>query len=397
MDKLYWVWLAEALGYCSAAANSVVYETEDASIFYGKTEEELKKFGFFTKKDIKSILSTPFGVAEKIYQSCLTVGCEIITPWDDTYPDRLKNIPMMPLALYVKGKLGKIDNEPTISMVGSRNASEYGAKVALKLGYDLAKCGFTVVSGLALGIDAFSLKGAVRADGKTIAVLGAGLDINYPAANRELRNIIEASGAVISEYPPGTQPCGHNFPLRNRIMSGLSLGVLVVEAGSKSGSLITAGHALTQGKDVFAIPNDIFDPLGAGTLRLIKEGAKVVTCVQDIMEEYYWSYRDKINTNNIKEVINSTSKEHKQKKLPPKDYPKTSKEHSMEEKRQKAPEYLTDDQLKIFGVLDKEAKSVETLAQKLGMSMYALLSALTELEIYGLVEPLPGKMFRLKV
>ena len=208
----------------------------------------------------------------------------VVTFADPAYPELLKNIHDPPPLLYVKGTIESLDRN-AISIVGSRRATHYGKTVAGKLAGDLARMGITVVSGLAYGVDAAAHKGALGAGGRTIAVLGCGVDVVYPRANSKLYEKIPASGAVISEFPMGCQPDAGQFPVRNRIVSGLSLGTLVVEAPRKSGALITARLAMEQNREVFAVPGNIFSPYGEGCHRLIKDGAKLVENVYDIMCE----------------------------------------------------------------------------------------------------------------
>lgn len=210
---------------------------------------------------------------------------KIIYQAQKEYPEKLNNIYSSPAKLYLVGD-ELVLNKPSIAIIGCRDASDYGKRVAFNFAYELAKEGFVIVSGLARGIDTYAHLGAVKANGKTIAVLGSGLKHIYPAENKELCNeIAKKGGAVITEYEPHIKPLPMNFPSRNRIISGLSNGVLVVEAKQKSGTLITVDYALEQGKDVFVIPGNITSTNSYGTNELIKQGAKPVTNIQEIIEE----------------------------------------------------------------------------------------------------------------
>jgi DNA processing protein len=210
---------------------------------------------------------------------------DITTIFDAHYPKSLKEIHSPPIVLYSKGKILQ-DGEFAIAVVGSRLASMYGLTTAERLGYELASRGLVVVSGLARGIDSAAHKGALKAHGRTIAVLGSGLDIIYPPENEDLaREIVEQKGAIVSEFPMGTPPNQKNFPQRNRIISGLSLAVVVVEAAKGSGALITADFALEQNREVFAVPGKVDSATSFGTNKLIKEGAKLVQTADDIMDE----------------------------------------------------------------------------------------------------------------
>ena len=224
---------------------------------------------------------------------------KLITLGDSDYPDLLREIPNPPYILYKKGEIN-FNSSPMISIVGSRKYTAYGSQIAMSLAKDLASAGITVVSGMALGIDTFSHRGALDNHGKTIAVLGNSLDDNniYPRNNFNLSREIIASGALVSEYPIETSAGPLTFPARNRIIAGLTIGTIVIEAGAKSGSLITADMALEYNREVFSVPGSIFSPLSFGTNNLIKNGARVVTGIKDVLEEL-----DLIKENVKKEII----------------------------------------------------------------------------------------------
>ncbi len=210
---------------------------------------------------------------------------KIIYQAQKEYPQKLNNMYSSPAKLYLEGDEKNL-NKPSIAIIGCRDASDYGKKVAFNFAYELAKKGFVIVSGLARGIDTYAHLGAIKANEKTIAVLGSGLKHIYPAENKRIcKEIIEKGGTIVTEYEPSTKPLPMNFPARNRIISGLSNGVLVVEAKQKSGTLITVDYALEQGKDVFVIPGNITSVNSCGTNELIKQGAKLVTNINEIIEE----------------------------------------------------------------------------------------------------------------
>ena len=222
---------------------------------------------------------------EKVYDNYLNSGSTVLTLWDESYPALLKEIYDPPPLLFYRGQLPKAD-DICLAIIGSRDPSNYGRQVAENLSYELAQVGLWVVSGLALGIDGISHRQAIKAAGKTLAVLGSGVDIIYPRQHQKLYDEVIENGAVISEQPLGSQPLPYKFPLRNRIISGLSHGLLVIEAGKKSGTLITVNCALEQGRDVFAVPGPIINPLSYGTNNLLKEGAKIVLEAKDVWSEY---------------------------------------------------------------------------------------------------------------
>ena len=290
------------------------------------------------------------------------MGVRIVTVLDDGYPDVLKTIHDPPLALYVRGEL---NNDHSLGIVGSRKATHYGLNVADRLAYQLAQTGFTILSGLARGIDTAAHQGALKAKGRTVAVLGAAIDQLYPPENAGLADAIAQSGAVISEYPLGRPADRQTFPYRNRIISGLSMGVLVVEAGFKSGSLHTADAALEQGRSVFAVPGRIDHPSAKGTNRLIKNGAKLVDNVGDILEEF--------------ELL-----------IPP---------GTMEEPENQPaarPEVpLSEDEKKLVEALWPGALDVDTLARETGMTSAQISGVLLGLEMKRVVNIMPGRVVEL--
>ena len=228
-------------------------------------------------------------------------GASLITLEDDAYPRLLRTLPDRPILLYVRGEF-PTGSQNSLAVVGTRKASRYGWDVAFQLSDELARHGVTIISGLAHGIDAAAHRGALKSGGKTIAVMATGIDSIYPRENADLAQDIMASGAIITEMPLGAAPLGKNFPQRNRIISGLSLGVLVAEAPIKSGALNTVSHAIAQGRDVFAVPHNIFSQSGHGGNILIQEGAKLVAAADDVLEELMVSQLDVETRSRAKEI-----------------------------------------------------------------------------------------------
>lgn len=281
-DLEYWLRLSCLEGVKNTIKIDLITALGDAIKVYGASKEILIRAGF-SKENYNTYYSENLKMEAKgIIDRCSKEKIKILRIIDEEYPEMLKYIPDPPILVYV---LGTIPKTNCIAIVGSRKASGYGTETASKMAFNLVCSDITIVSGMARGIDTAAHNGALEAGGKTVAVLGSGLDVIYPPENKELMKRITKSGAVISEYPPGTPPSTKNFPCRNRIISGMSLGTLVVEAGIKSGSLITAGCALEQGREVFAIPGNINCINSAGTNKLIKDGAKMVTDVEDVLEE----------------------------------------------------------------------------------------------------------------
>jgi DNA processing protein len=288
----------------------------------------------------------------------------IIAYDDPLYPPLLKNIHGPPVVLYVRGN-PEVLNCKGIGMVGSRAATHYGKSIAEKMANSLAGQGFTIISGMALGIDTAAHKGALAAEGGTIAVLGCGLDIIYPPGNHRLYKDIAASGAVVSEYPLGTIPENFRFPARNRIISGLSLGVVVVEAANRSGSLITASLALEQGREVFAVPGRIDSVKSAGTHTLLQQGAKLVHSVNDIVEEFLYT--------EVQGNKTDTAKEKKQ------------KDFSAQ---------LNSEETALLACLEVYPRTIDEIVRESGFSPKKTNELLLFLELKGIVQLLPGNSYQ---
>lgn len=295
--------------------------------------------------------------------ACGRAGVAILPLTDPAYPELLKHIPDPPLLLFVKG-VAAVLNAPAVAIVGSRASSSYGRRVAAQFGTALAEHGLVVTSGLALGIDSEAHAGALAAaGGRTVAVLGCGLDQIYPRENLQFFRKIPDSGALVSEYPLGTRPESFRFPARNRIISGLSLGVVVVEATRRSGSLITARHALEQGREVFAVPGQVDSIKSAGAHGLLQEGAKLVQSVADILEELPLAA---IQTGNEPGGRKETAPDHA----------------------------LGSEEATLFGLLEVYPRHVDDLVHLSGLSAQRVSEFLLLLELKGLVESQPGNLFR---
>ena len=287
----------------------------------------------------------------------------IIACDDPLYPSLLKNIHDPPVVLYVLGKPEML-NCKGIGIVGSRAATHYGRSIAEQMANSLARQGFTIISGMALGVDTAAHKGALAAEGSTIAVLGCGLDIIYPPGNHGLYKDIAFSGAVVSEYPLGTLPDNFRFPARNRIISGLSLGVVVVEAANRSGSLITASHALEQGREVFAVPGRIDSVKSAGTHTLLQQGAKLVHSVNDIAEEFIYAapLENQVDTGN--------------------------------EEEQEFFAQLNQEEKALLTCLEVYPRTIDEIVRESGFTPQKANELLLLLELKGMVHPLPGKCYQ---
>lgn len=281
-NVLYEIWLTTCLAAGSTAYEKLLEHYTSAYEIYRADAAELEMIGV-SEKLIARLGKKDLRHASEAAEFCIRKGVDFIVRGDEDYPARLDSIPNPPYALYVKGSIKSAENEYSTAIVGTRNMSEYGMRMAYKISYELAAAGAAVVSGMALGVDAVAAVGALEAGGDTIAVLGCGLDKIYPSAHRRLMGVIAERGALVSEFAPGTPPMSGNFPLRNRIISGLSRSTLVIEGNVNSGSMLTAREAIRQGRDIFAIPGNVGVSNALGTNVLIRDGARVALCARDII------------------------------------------------------------------------------------------------------------------
>ena len=446
---VYWIWLSLHCGAGSELGSYLLKHFGTPKDIYEAKEEELFALEGITKEIVSALQDRDLTYAQKIAEYCERVNVGILTLDSPNYPNRLRGIYAKPILLYYRGKLPNIDENVLIACVGTRKCSPSGAQTAYTLGMELVHGGAIVVSGMASGIDSAAQKGAISAGGHTIAVLGCGIDRVYPLENKELMEKIAATGTIMTEYAPGTEPIGKNFPIRNRIISGLCQGTVVVEADQRSGSLITAKYALKQGRDIFAFPGKASDPNYTGTNMLIQNGASLVTCARDILLEYEPLYPDKIMTDNIsmanykrklrreeqtrilfgfnqtesvqKAVVlsknenkESAKSEIAQKRNVPVKKSRAEKEKTEENvivKDFSAPlEKPTERDLSGLGEYERavisvmrDAMSVEEIAAALtekignGFDTGGLLGALTMLELESYIESLPGGIYRLIV
>ena len=381
----YWLWLTELPGLTNQTRLALLrhFPTPE-DVYYADPEEVLLTEGI-TREQAKLLEDKDCSGADRILADCQRLDLDLLTIQDAGYPNRLRNIYDPPCLLYVRGRLPAFDDEASIAVVGTRDCTPYGVSCAEKLGYGLAAGGAVVVSGLARGVDSAALRGALRAGGTVTAVLGNGLDVVYPPENQYLYEDVAAAGALISEYPPGTPPEAKHFPVRNRIMSGLCLGTLVVEAPARSGALITAGTALEQGRDVFAVPGPIDAPASVGCNRLIRDGAGLVSDAWDILGEYEPRFPDKLRREGARETPAVLGYQARQKTEPKPVPPSVSLSHN---------DYsLTDDQICLLRALTEEPMLVDDLIELTAIPTRRVLSALTVLEIEHLVTQHSGKRY----
>jgi DNA processing protein len=363
-DNFYWLALSLTPGVGSILIKRLLDRFKTPEAVFSAPMKELLKIEGLGEKVAREIQNGPLEKGVERELSLLgKVGGKIVTLKDDDYPKRLRDIYDPPALLYVRGELRREDTL-AIAIVGSRKTSPYGRWITERIGQDLVRHGVTVVSGMARGIDSVAHMGALQGGGRTIAVLGCGVDVIYPSENRNLFTQIIEHGAALSEFPMGSPPEGGHFPRRNRIISGLSIGVVIVEAGSESGSLITANYALEQGREVFAIPGNVGAQGSRGTNQLIKEGAKLVESSEDILEEILPQWRREEKTLPITESS--------------------------------APD-LTEEEEILYKLLGETPLHIDAIIRESQLDPGKVSSLLLNLELKGLISQWPGKCFSKKM
>ncbi|HEX5019975.1 MAG TPA: DNA-processing protein DprA [Candidatus Binatia bacterium] len=358
----YWLALGRVKGLGGIGFKKLAARFNDPTEAFLATTAELEQIEGLHRDVIDGLLKfSGWGEIEEDLRRTREAGVDILPFTSPAYPDRLRVIADPPPLLYLKGQLCAEDDR-AVAIVGSRSASEYGRRVARDLARGLACVGFTVVSGLARGIDGAAHASALQAGGRTVAVLGSGVERPYPPEHEELYRRISEHGAVVSELPVGTRPLAFNFPARNRLISGLSLGVVVVEATEKSGSLITAALALEQGREVFAVPGEAGASRSRGAHRLIREGAKLVETVDDIVEE--------IAPQLLRNAASST-------KVAARVLPPGAGENTR----------------KVLALLQDNSLQVDEVIERSGLPAAQVLEVLLDLELQGFVRQSPGKLY----
>ena len=407
---IHWIWLATRPELSDRQKLAVLSAFRDPEEIFYAEQNSFSNVEGITQAGMESLADKDLTQAREILDDCVEKDISICTYYDGAYPARLKNIADPPILLYYRGKLTGLDSGPVIGVVGTRKASVYGLTVAKKMGYQIAKCGGILVSGLAEGIDGNAMSGALTAGGMVVGILGCGVDVVYPAMHRSLYRDTESGGCLISEFPPQTPPYKWNFPKRNRLISGLSNGVLVVEAPHGSGSLITARQAADQGRDVFVVPGNIDVATFHGSNALLRDGAIAVSSGWDVVSEYAAIYPDKIRKETgeflfLAEQEKTLPKVAEKQVLPVKkslfDKKKEKKPVDKDEKRtcsdlQNVLAGLSEEEQQLLKPLAQGDALVDDLIAASGMPTGKVLSMLTMLQIRGVVELLPGKRVALK-
>jgi len=415
---VHWIWLATRPFSDRTKAALLRHFSDPEEIYYADALA-LEQVEDLKQEHREALAEKDLNRSEWILRQCGREGISILTYRDAQYPARLKNIPDPPCVLYYKGRLPDFDGLPLIGVVGTRKASAYGLTAAKRLGYQIARCGGIVVSGMAHGIDSLAMSGALTAGREEIGVLGCGADMVYPPSNKSLFADTQRYGCILTEFPPGTPPVGRNFPRRNRIISGLSCGVLVVEAPEKSGALITARQALDQGRDVFVVPGNIDVDSFVGSNRLLRDGAIAVSSGWDVMSEYEGMFPDKIRKDEKKLTMTAYADEVALVAETEREEPKVAQKPAIPKKKPRPkqktdkkvidngskPPYsdvntdlasLSPEERAIADTLMQGEKLVDDVIAETGLSTAKVLAHLTILEIRGIIQRLPGKRVRLR-
>ncbi len=372
-EMKYYVWLQLCLGQGSKTFSDILERSLSPKDIYDMDFSARKEMGIFSKGEFEKIAKTPIEDAVKIIEECNKKQIRLIKYDDEIYPEALKTICNPPMVLYIKGSFPDFDSIPVISIVGPRKVSEFGKKAAYSLGYRLGRAGFNVVSGGAVGSDTYAHIGALKADAKTVLIMGCGFNVSYLEENRALREHIMSKGCLISEYPPDTPITRYTFPVRNRIISALSLGTVVIEARSRSGALLTANHALEQGRDVFVIPSNPNAAEYKGSNALLRDGAKPLLDASDIFNEYIPLFPDKIDIERA--------------------FKKEPKSENSKKNKKILNETLSNEAKIVYNCLDTQKFYPDELDT--GLDSGKLLSALTELEMEFIIRALPGGQYEI--
>lgn len=349
-----------------------------AEAVYRADKARLAEHGITNPAILRALTDKNMRKADKEILEATRLGIDIIGFGSPEYPEILMEISDPPLVLYVRGDASVLRNRNAFCIVGTRRGTVYGMSAALGVSEQLARCGMVIVSGVAMGIDTAAHRGALRGGGKTIGIMGCGLDVEYPTENGDVRKAIIENGALISEFPLGTPPLPGNFPIRNRLLSAFSLGVAVMEAGERSGALITAKYAAEQGRDVFALPGNISSPMSAGTNALIQDGAALLTGADAILAEYIMRYPEYFSAREI--VLEKTEEEKA---------PAISEEtaHALQNPG------VTDLERKVYNVLSKEALHINEISRLADIPVQEVQAMITILQIKGKIKEHPGNRF----
>lgn len=397
----YWLWLTTRRGLLGQSLNRVLEHFGSPERAFFSDPEEYRMVEGLSEAARNALEDKSLDGADRILGECDRLGVQIITLQDAAYPERLAAIHQPPLLLYRKGRPVVFDEEAAIAIVGTRSCTPYGVKTATELSMELTRRGALVVSGIAQGIDTAAVRGALSAGGPVVSVLAGGIDVIYPRENRRLFEDVAAAGVLLSEYPPGSEPLGMNFPIRNRIISGLCVGVVAVESGRSGGTLLTVGHALDQNREVFAVPGPWDASASEGTNRLIQEGAaKLIMSADDVLCEFSDRFCGRLRlTKNMSPGAKAQRLKEAVPPVPPARRPKAEKEVDKEPPGEyidwkECQKDLTDDQQKVLLALAQGGRLLaDDLVERTQVPARRVLSALTILQVQGYVTEESGKRF----
>ena len=392
---LYWLWFHLLTGLTVSQKRALLEYFHDPEQLYRATESAYRTAVQLPEEGYTALSDKELKNARALAAQCSQRRIGIVTIGDSGYPARLRQIPDAPLVLYYRGRLPNWEAYPAIGIVGTRKASGYGLQIAEKMGAQIAACGGMVVSGAADGIDSAAMKQALLQGGPVVGILGFGADVVYPASSRKLFAQLEEKGCLISEYPPGTPGYKWNFPQRNRLISGISHGVLVVEAPERSGALITARHAMEQGREVFVVPGNINSDTSAGSNNLLREGATAVFEGYDILREYASRFPGQIRKAEPKEIPHIPEKVEDVPTKPAKK-PIDNKEVTQYSVLNSGAGTLTEEEKTLLSHLTPKIEGVDEVIARSGMETAKALSVLTKLSLKGMVKHHPGKCISLK-
>ncbi|MEG2174405.1 MAG: DNA-processing protein DprA [Oscillospiraceae bacterium] len=376
-QEALWIWMQKSFGIGTRRAHEVMEYYDGPEKLLSIPPARLVSDGFLTERERKSCRSPDLASAEQVLLCSQQSGAWVLTPDSKDYPEQLRNIHSMPMVLHGMGDVSLLTGHTLITMVGTRMPDEYGTMAADHLSREIASTGAVVVSGLAVGLDAVCHAGALAVGGTTLAVVAGGLDLDYPRPNHALRKTIEERGLLLSEFPPGTQAYPQNFGMRNRILSGLSLATVVIQATIRSGTMLTAAHALSQNRDVFAVPGSIFSLKMEGCHTLLSEGAAPALSGIEVVRRYH----------PIKEAVAAPIG----KNTP--GHADTFTGITAKVVPNVIPDYLSTRQAAVLECLLKGEAPVGALCEQLGGPVGEILATLTQLELFGLAEALPGHRF----
>ncbi len=394
----HWLWYSARTNMSSREKLRLLKRFSDAEDIFAASRETLAACPEVTPAALESLADKSLGRTEAVLEKCAQRHVHILTWGDTNYPARLRHIADPPLLLYYRGILPDLNRTAAVGIVGTRKASAYGMGIAKKLGLQISRCGGIVVTGLAYGIDAMAAAGALQGNTPVVGVLGCGADRVYPRENARLFDKMMETSCVISEYPPGTPPAAWRFPQRNRLISGMSHGVVVVEAPEKSGAMITARCAGEQGRDIFTIPGNLDMANYGGNHILMREGAEIITCGRDVLSHYTEEYPDTLHL----EEGSPEPEEAVTERLAPE---KTEKAQPTPKKSVDNPPIsaysgvstadLSATERTLLGLLGKEPQLIDSVIDRSGLPSGEALAALTTLELQGFTRTVHGNYIAL--